>query len=144
MDKKVKIGKKYTTTKGLKNKILDKKTKKCYIKSMKYDIYINYRDWELIAESFDPDKLNKDVYDQDRRLSFLMEVWEGDMPLYLNDHSSFNADYLKEISIGIVTPDPVFSIFDKENLTFEQMLDEIQERIPEIVTVTPGDENPYE
>ena len=111
---------------------------------MKYKININYRDWELIAESFEPENWNKGIYDQKRKLGFLMEAWDGNIPLYLNNDDVFIADYLKEISIGIVNPDPIFSIFDKENLTFEQMLDEIQERIPEIVAVTPGDENPYE
>lgn len=111
---------------------------------MKYKININYRDWELIAESFEPEKWNKEIYDQKKKLGFLMEAWDENVPLYLNDDFVFNADYIKEISIGIVTTDPVFSIFDKENITFEEMLDAIQEKIPGIVKVTTGDENPYE
>jgi hypothetical protein len=110
---------------------------------VKYEFRANYRDWELIAETFEFEKLNKGEYDQDRRFSLLREAWDGDIPLYLNDYSNFTAVYLKEISIGIVTEEPIFSIFDKENLTFSEMLDAIQERIPEIVKETEGDENPY-
>ncbi len=111
---------------------------------MRYEFRANYRDWELIAETFEFEKLNKGVYDQKRKLGFLREAWNNNVPLYLNDYSVFNADYLKEISIGIVTTDPVFSIFDKENITFEEMLDAIQEKIPGIVKATGGDDNPYE
>ena len=105
---------------------------------------MNYRDWELIAESFEFGKLNKGIYDQKRKLGFTREAWDGDVPLYLNDYSSFNPDYLIEISKGIVTSEPIFDIFDKEDLTFEEMLEEIGEKISETVVVTPRDENPYE
>jgi len=111
---------------------------------MRYEFRANYRDWELISEDFEFEKLNKGGYDQDRRLSFMREAWDDNIPLYLNDYSTFNPDYLKEISKDIVTSEPIFSIFDKENLTFEQMVDAIQEKIPAIVQATGGDDNPYD
>ena len=111
---------------------------------MRYKININYRDWELISEKFEPKNWNKGIYDQKRKLGFLMEAWENNIPLYLNNDENFVADYIKELSKDIVTPEPIFSIFDKENLTFEEMLDAIQKRIPDIVKPTEGDDNPYE
>ena len=111
---------------------------------MRYEFRANYRDWELISENFEFEKLNRGDYNQDRKLSFTREAWDNNVPLYLNDYSVFNTDYIKEKAIGVVTSDPVFSIFDKENITFEEMLDAIQEKIPEIVKATVGDDNPYE
>lgn len=111
---------------------------------MKYEVYINYRDWEIIAEIFEFEKLNRGIYDQKKRLGFTRESWDGVIPIYLNDYSTFNSDYLKEISKNVVTPEPIFSIFDRENLNFSEMLDAIQEKIPGIVKPTPGDDNPFE
>ena len=111
---------------------------------MKYEFRANYRDWELIAETFDVEKYNTDVYQYKNKLGCMIECWQGNIPLYLNNDDIFEADYMKEKAIGVVTTDPVFSIFDKENITFEEMLDAIQEKIPGIVTPTTEDDNPYE
>jgi len=111
---------------------------------MKYEVYINYREWEIIAETFDIKKYNTDIYNYKNRLGCMIECWQDNIPIYLNNDDIFIADYLKEKSVGIVTPEPIFSIFDKENLTFKQMLDAIQEKIPGIVKPTCGDDNPYE
>lgn len=111
---------------------------------MKYKIYINYRDWEIIAETFEFEKLNKGIYAQKRRLGFLREAWDGDIPIYLNNDDIFIADYLKEISKNVVTPEPIFCIFDKENLTFKEMIQEIWKRRDEIITPVKADDNPYE
>jgi len=48
------------------------------------------------------------------------------------------------MSDGIVVSAPIFAIFDKKDLTFAQMLQEIWNRRKEIVKIVPGDENPYE
>ena len=109
---------------------------------MRYEFTANYRDWELIAEGFDINKMEQ--YENIRKLGFMIECWKGDIPIYFDDYNIFNADYLKEISEGVVTPEPIFSIFNSEKLTFNQMLDAIQERIPGIVKPTEGDDNPYE
>jgi hypothetical protein len=111
---------------------------------MRYEFRANYRDWELISETFDIDKYNTPFYDYKNKLGCMIECWQGNIPIYLNNDDIFISDYIKEISIGVVTPEPIFSIFDKENITFEEMLDAIQERIPGIVKPTEGDDNPYE
>jgi hypothetical protein len=110
---------------------------------VKYEFRANYRDWELIAETFDIEKYRTDTYDYGNRLGCEIECWQDDIPIYLDCYDMFVSEYLKEISIGVVTEEPIFSIFDKENLTFSEMLDAIQERIPGIVKETEGDENPY-
>jgi hypothetical protein len=114
---------------------------------MKYQIFICTHEWEIIAENFDFEKFFNDFeeeYDHTRKLGLTREAWNGDIPLYLHDIGTLSPDYLIEIAKGIVTEDAVFSIFDKENITFEEMVNEIWTRRREIVQVTDGDENPYE
>ncbi len=111
---------------------------------MKYQIFICTHEWELIAENFNFEKFFAGEYDHERKLGLIREAWDGDIPLYLHDVSILSPDYIIEVAKGIVTEEPVFSIFDKENITFEEMVDEIWARRREIVQVTDGDENPYE
>ena len=77
------------------------------------------------------------------RLGTYREAWQGNIPLYLHDVGIFVPDYLSKKAQGIVTPDSIFAIFDKEKLTFAEMLQEIWKRRIEIVKVTEGDDNPY-
>ena len=110
---------------------------------MRYEVSLNSREWEIIAKDFDYQKFHQKFYDITNRLGTYQEAWQGNIPLYLHDVGIFAPDYLSEKAKDIVTPDPVFSIFDKENLTFAEMLKEIWQRRKEIVKITTGDDNPY-
>ncbi|MEO0092880.1 MAG: hypothetical protein ABIK67_01290 [candidate division WOR-3 bacterium] len=111
---------------------------------MKYTISLNSREWELVADEFDYQKFHLRQYDQAKRLRLYREAWQGNIPLYLHDVGVLVPDYLIELAQGVVTTEPIFSIFDKENLTFAEMIQEIWKRRKEIVKVTEGDPNPYE
>jgi hypothetical protein len=111
---------------------------------MKYEIFLNSREYELIAENFDFDKYYQGLYDDETKFSLDREAWQGNIPLYLHDVGIFEPEYLTKQSQDIVTPDPVFAIFDEENLTFAEMIQEIWKRRKEIVKITPGNDNPYE
>jgi len=110
---------------------------------MKYNVVLTSREFEIIAEDFNFDQYHHNLYDSETRLALTREAWKGNVPFYLHDVGVFNPDYLKAISRGFVTSDPVFAIFDKENLTFAEMLDEIWKHAKKLVKVNPGDENPY-
>lgn len=111
---------------------------------MNYEVVLNSREFEIVAEDFDIEKFNHGLYDNGHRLGLTREAWKGNVPLYLHDVGFFDVIYLTKKSEGVVTPDPVFSIFDKKDLTFTEMIQEIWDRHKKIVKVTPGDENPYE
>lgn len=110
---------------------------------MKYKVSLNSREWEIIADDFDFKKYYAKGYDG-IRLGFLTrEAWQGNVPLYLHDVGIFSPLYLAEQARPVVTAEPVFSIFDKENLTFSDMVWEIWNRRQEIVKINKGDDNPY-
>jgi hypothetical protein len=113
---------------------------------MKYKIWLNTREWELTAEAFDFDKYLAGEYDNipDDRQYLDREAWQGNVPLFLHYVGFFDHEYLIEKFEHRVTPEPIFSIFEMENLTFRQMIQEIWKRRKEIVKVTEGDGNPYE
>ena len=111
---------------------------------MKYEISLNSREWEIVAEIFDYNKFSAGLYDHKHRLGLYREAWQDNIPLYLHDVGIFSPEYLIEQAQNIVTPDPIFAIFDKENLIFAEMIREIWERRKEIVKITPGDDNLYE
>ena len=111
---------------------------------MKYSVSLNFREFEIKTENFSFDKYYQGLYDSKTKLGLTREAWLENIPLYLHDIGKLSPDYLIEKAQGIVTPEPVFSIFDKENLTFTEMLQEIWKRRKEIVRVTKGDDNPYE
>jgi hypothetical protein len=111
---------------------------------MKYSVSLNSREFEIKTENFSFDKYYQGLYDSETKLSLTREAWQGNLPVYLHDVGILAPDYLIEKAKGIVTPEPIFSIFDKENLTFGEMLQEIWKRRKEIVKVTEGDDNPYE
>ena len=110
---------------------------------MKYDVVLNSREWEIVAEDFESERFYAGGYDSRPRLSLTREAWKGDIPLYLHDVGVFFPDYLIEQARKVVTPEPVFAVLDVTNLTFAQMIHEIWNRRAEIVRVTPGDDNPY-
>jgi|UniRef100_A0A7V3RH74 hypothetical protein len=111
---------------------------------MKYKVNLTSSEWEIIAEDFDFDKFYEGCYDDNQRLDLTREAWLGNRPLYLHAIDTFSLDEIIKKAEGIVTSEPIFSIFGKENLTFAEMLQEIWNRRKEIVKITPGDENPYE
>ncbi len=107
----------------------------------------NSREWEIIAEDFNFDSYYHKQYDASLKFGLDREAWQGNVPLYLhgvNDINPFLPDKIIRKAENVVTPDPIFSVFDKENLTFAQMIQEIWKRRKEIVQITPGDDNPYE
>jgi hypothetical protein len=110
---------------------------------MQYTVVLTSREFEIIAEDFNFDQYHHNFYDSETRLALTREAWKGNVPLYFHDVGVFNPDYLKEKSSGFVTSDPIFAIFDKENITFAEMLDEIWKRRKKLVKTNPGDENPY-
>ncbi|MEO0107162.1 MAG: hypothetical protein ABIL70_04205 [candidate division WOR-3 bacterium] len=111
---------------------------------MKYKVNFTSREWEIIGEGFNFDDYYAGKYDDTERLYFSREAWQGDIPIFLSDTYAFSPDEILVRANGIVTPQSVFSIFGKENLTFAEMLQEIWTRRKEIVKVVPGDNNPYE
>jgi hypothetical protein len=111
---------------------------------MKYEVCINPVEWEIIAEAFDFDKYHRGKYKHENKLGLTREAWDGDIPLYLHDVGFLAPEYYIKISKGVVTPEPIFSIFDKENITFEEMLKEIWRRRTKIVKLFDGEENPYD
>jgi hypothetical protein len=115
---------------------------------MEYEIYLNSREFEIVAKDFNFEKYYCGFYNAEARLGLTREAWVASgrfwIPLYLHDVGMLEPDYLIEQAKNIVTPEPMFSIFDKENLTFAEMVNEIWLRRKEIVRVTPGDDNPYE
>jgi hypothetical protein len=111
---------------------------------MKYQVNFNTSEWEIIGENFDFNLYYEGRYDDQPRLLLAREAWQGDIPLYLHDYTPFAPSQIIENASGIVSPEPVFSIFDKENLTFAEMLQEIYNRRQEIVQKVPGDQNPYD
>jgi len=110
---------------------------------MKYVVHLTTREFEITAQEFDFDRFYGRGYDQERKLGLTREAWQRDVPLYLHDIGVLDADYLATRAENIVTREPVFAIFDKEDLTFTEMLREIQTRAKKIVKKTPGDEDPY-
>lgn len=110
---------------------------------MKYKVNFTSREWEIISEEFSFDDYYAGKYDDIERLNLTSEAWRGDIPLYLHDIYPFSLDILKFIE-GVVTPQAIFSIFDKENLTFAEMLQEIWNHRKEITRIVPGDPDPYE
>jgi hypothetical protein len=111
--------------------------------SVKYTICLNTREFEIIAQGFDFDLFYNRGYDQERMLGLTREAWLGNVPLYLHDVGVFDADYLSQRAANVVTCKPIFDIFDKKNLTFIEMLQEIQACVQKIAKQTPGDDNPY-
>ena len=111
---------------------------------MKYTVSLNSREFEIAADDLVFDKYYQGLYDSKTKLGLTREAWQGNMPLYLHDVGVLVPDYLTEKAKGVVTPEPIFSIFENENLTFAEMLQEIWKRRKEIVKVTKGDDNPYE
>ena len=104
----------------------------------------NTREWEIMTEEFGFDAYYEGRYDDTIQLNLAREAWQENIPLYLHDITPFFPDEIIKKAEGIVTSEPIFAIFDKENLTFAEMLQEIWNRRKEIVKITPGDENPYE
>ncbi|MEO0092887.1 MAG: hypothetical protein ABIK67_01325 [candidate division WOR-3 bacterium] len=128
---------------------LEKRLPKWFIKEdpdrhRKYEVYLSSREYEIIAEDFDFEKYYHGFYDSRMKLDLDREAWVGSTPLYLHYIGTFEPNYLIEKAKGIVTTKPIFAIFDKENLTFAEMIQEIWKRRKEIVKVTEGDDNPYE
>jgi len=113
---------------------------------MKYEVYINYRDWEIIAETFEFEKYYRREYEHPlKNVSlFTREAWKGNIPLYLHDVDTFCPQYILETVKDYITPEPIFDIFDKKNLTFKEMIQEIWKRRDEIIKPTEGDDNPFE
>lgn len=110
---------------------------------MKYKVILTSREIEIIGKDFDFDKFYHNLYDNETRLHLTREAWSGNIPLYLHQVGGFDKDYLIEKARGIITDEPVFSIFDKDGLTFEQMINAIHDRRKKIITIIPGDANPY-
>jgi hypothetical protein len=115
---------------------------------MKYEISLNSREWEIVAENFDFNKFYAGLYDHKHRLGLYREAWSatshgGYIPLYLHDVGILSPENLIKQAQNVVTAGSIFAIFDKENLTFAQMIQEIWKRRKEIVKITPGDDNPY-
>ena len=110
---------------------------------MKYKTYLNPFEWELVAETFDFDKYDAGEYDDIPRCVY-REAWEGNIPLFLHDVGYLDIEYIVKKLENLVTLEPIFSIFEKENLTFREMMFEIWERRKEIVILLPDEKNPYE
>jgi len=110
---------------------------------MKYKIWLTTREWELVAEIFDFDKFYNGEYDDMPRY-VTREAWQGNIPLFLHDIDMFDVKYILEKIENLVTPEPIFSIFEKQNLTFREMIQEIWTRRKEIVRNPAGEENPYD
>lgn len=112
---------------------------------MRYKTYICTHEWKIIAETFEFKKLNRSVYDQKRRSNLCKEAWNGNIPLYLHDVGILSPEYLIKISKDVVTSELIFTIFDKQNITFEEMIKEIWERRKDIIKIIARDEeeNPY-
>jgi len=116
---------------------------------MKYEIWLNSREYEIVHEAFDVDKYYAHDYDTVQRLEMFREAWQtmpdvGVVPLYLHYVGIFEPEPIIERAEGVVTTARVFAIFDKKDLTFAEMLQEIWKRRKEIVKVSEGDGNPYE
>jgi hypothetical protein len=111
---------------------------------MKYQIYINYREWEIIAETFEFERYYNKEYEHRKNIAVARQAWEGNIPLYLHDVGTFDPEYLLETLENLVTPESIFCIFEKENLPFKEMIQEIWKRRDDIIKPTEGDDNPYE
>jgi hypothetical protein len=116
---------------------------------MKYEIWLNSREYEIAHAAFDAQAYDAGAYDETPRIGMDREAWMsmpdiGLVPLYLHYVGVFEPEPIIERAQGVVTTASVFAIFDKKDLTFAEMLQEIWKRRKEIVKVTEGDGNPYE
>lgn len=111
---------------------------------VKFQICIDYREWAIIAETFEFDKYYEKQYDHKKNVAITRQAGQGNIPLYLHDVGVFDPEYLLETLENLVTSDSISSIFDKENLTFREMIQEIWKRRDDIIKPTEGDINPYE
>jgi len=115
---------------------------------MKFTVNITSREFEIVGDEFDTARYFAGGYDDSTHLGFDREAYTsipdaGVVPVYMHDTGIFSAEAIAAQAQGFITGEPVFSIFNKKELTFAQMLAEIEERISELVTVIKGDDNPY-
>jgi hypothetical protein len=89
---------------------------------MRYDAYIKGKEWFIVAASFDFKKYNRGVYDSNKRLQLEQEAWKGNVPLMLQGRCPFVSDFLLD-----------FSIFDREGITFLELVREVEEKAYSIV-----------
>jgi hypothetical protein len=100
---------------------------------MNYDAYIKGNEWFIVAESFDFRKYNRGAYDSKKRLHLEQEAWKGDIPLMLQGRCPFVSDLFLEVSEELVSSEENFSIFDREGITFLELVKEVEERAYSIV-----------
>jgi hypothetical protein len=100
---------------------------------MRYDAYMKGKEWFIVAASFDFKKYNRGVYDSNKRLQLEQEAWKGNVPLMLQGRCPFVSDFLLEVSEELVSSESNFSIFDREGITFLELVREVEEKAYSIV-----------
>jgi hypothetical protein len=100
---------------------------------MKYDAYIKGKEWFIVAELFDFSKYDRGVYDSNKRLQLEREAWKGDVPLMLQGRCPLVSDNILEDCAELVSSEANFSIFDREGITFPELVKEVEEKVYSIV-----------
>jgi hypothetical protein len=94
---------------------------------MTYRINVTDFEWEIIAEGFNFDTYYRTgEFDATTKFPVDREAWQGTLPVYLHGIGDLPYDYLIQRGQAIVTAEPIFAIFSKTDLTFQQMIEAIR------------------